>query len=68
MKKRIIIAAILLTMSLTATFAQPIPGGRPEDGGAGTHEEESMPLATGTEILLVAGTLYVGIKYRLRKK
>ncbi|MDR1726298.1 MAG: hypothetical protein LBR28_07925 [Bacteroidales bacterium] len=69
MKKRIIIAAILLTMSLTATFAQPIPGGRPDDGGAGNHDEESAPIEPGTSVLFALGVAYVSVKlYRKREK
>jgi hypothetical protein len=66
MRKPILIIALLLVSGLT--FAQPIPGGRPDDGGAGTHDEESMPLITGTMFLVCAGALYGTYKVHTKKK
>ncbi|MDR1847474.1 MAG: hypothetical protein LBR17_05095 [Bacteroidales bacterium] len=42
----------------TFAFAQPIPGVRPDDGGAGTHEDTQMPITTATAFLLILGSGY----------
>jgi hypothetical protein len=52
--KKMFITIILVFLPLVF-YAQPTPGGRPDDGGAGTHEDTQMPIATGTLLLLGLG-------------
>ncbi|MDR1846780.1 MAG: hypothetical protein LBR17_01510 [Bacteroidales bacterium] len=60
---------IIVLVFCTATmFAQPTPGGRPDDGGAGSHEDTQMPITTATALLLCFGSGYVIIKHHIRKK
>ncbi|MDR1006503.1 MAG: hypothetical protein LBL74_06530 [Bacteroidales bacterium] len=67
MKKRFIIVCFCTILSLVAT-AQPIPGTRPGDGGAGTHEETKSPLPTATLLLLGFATLYATKRIRDKRK
>jgi len=65
MKKLILTMA--LVFSVATLLAQPTPGGRPDDGGAGTHEDTQMPITTATMLLLGLGSGYVIYKQHRKK-
>ncbi|MDR1725277.1 MAG: hypothetical protein LBR28_02680 [Bacteroidales bacterium] len=65
--KKFILTLALIVYSFVL-IAQPIPGGRPDDGGAGTHEDTSMPIPTATLLLVGFGTGYAMVKLKKYKQ
>ncbi|MDR0789314.1 MAG: hypothetical protein LBO06_00805 [Bacteroidales bacterium] len=65
--KKIFVIIMCMAVS-TIISAQPTPGGRPGDGGAGEHEGAEAPITTATLLLLGLGGAYTTFKMMKHKK